>query len=62
MWVLLTSAIYPLILLIATLIDPLVRPLPPAVRFLVVVPIMTAMMVWVVLPWLHRRFGRWLAR
>jgi antibiotic biosynthesis monooxygenase (ABM) superfamily enzyme len=62
MWLLLTAAIYPLILLIATLTNPLVGSLPPAVRFLVIVPIMTGTVVWLVLPQIHRRFGRWLAR
>lgn len=62
MWILLTCAIYPLILLIVTLTDPFVRELPAPVRFLVVVPLMTATVVWVVLPQLQRRFGRWLAR
>jgi antibiotic biosynthesis monooxygenase (ABM) superfamily enzyme len=58
MWVLLTCAIYPLILVIVTLTDPLVHALPPAVRFLVVVPIMTSCVVWGVLPQIQRRFGR----
>jgi antibiotic biosynthesis monooxygenase (ABM) superfamily enzyme len=62
MWMLLTCAIYPLILFIVTLTDPLVHALPAAVRFLVVVPIMTATVVWGVLPQIQRRFGRWLAR
>jgi antibiotic biosynthesis monooxygenase (ABM) superfamily enzyme len=62
MWVLLTCTIYPLLLLIATLTDPLVHALPPAARFLVVVPLMTASVVWFVLPQIHRVFGPWLTR
>jgi antibiotic biosynthesis monooxygenase (ABM) superfamily enzyme len=62
MWVLLTCAIYPLLLVIVTLTDPLVHVLPAPVRYLVVVPLMTASVVWGVLPRLHRWFGRWLAR
>jgi antibiotic biosynthesis monooxygenase (ABM) superfamily enzyme len=62
MWVLLTCAIYPLLLLISTITDPLVHTLPPAARFLVVVPLMTASVVWVVLPQIQRLFGRWLTR
>jgi antibiotic biosynthesis monooxygenase (ABM) superfamily enzyme len=62
MWALLTCAIYPLILLIVTLTDPLTHALPAAARFLVVVPIMTASVVWGVLPQIQRRFGRWLTR
>lgn len=62
MWVLLTCAVYPLILFLVTLTDPLLNALPVATRFLVVVPIVTATMVWAVLPQIHRRFGRWLTR
>ncbi|TWF77532.1 hypothetical protein FHX44_113444 [Pseudonocardia hierapolitana] len=62
MWVLLTCAIYPLILVIVTLTDPVVHELPAAVRFIVVVPIMTATVVWGVLPRIQRWFGRWLTR
>jgi antibiotic biosynthesis monooxygenase (ABM) superfamily enzyme len=61
-WLLLTSAIYPLLLLIVSVTDPLVGALPPPVRFLVVVPLMTASVVWVVLPQIQRRFGRWVGR
>ncbi|HLU57187.1 MAG TPA: hypothetical protein VKZ81_17150 [Pseudonocardia sp.] len=60
MWVLLTLAIYPLILLLVTLTNPLLAGLPTAVRFLVVVPLMSSTVVWVVIPQIHRWFGRWL--
>jgi antibiotic biosynthesis monooxygenase (ABM) superfamily enzyme len=62
MWVLLTCAIYPLILVIVTVTDPWVHDLPAAVRFLIVVPIMTATVVWSVLPQIQRRFRSWLSR
>jgi antibiotic biosynthesis monooxygenase (ABM) superfamily enzyme len=62
MWVLLTCAIYPLILVLVTVTDPLVHALPAVLRFLIVVPIMTSTVVWGVLPQIHRRFGRWLSR
>jgi antibiotic biosynthesis monooxygenase (ABM) superfamily enzyme len=62
MWVLLTCAIYPLILVIVSLTDPFVHALPAPVRFLVVVPIMTSTVVWGVLPQIQRRFRDWLSR
>jgi antibiotic biosynthesis monooxygenase (ABM) superfamily enzyme len=61
MRVLLTCAIYPLILVIVALTDPLVHALPAPVRF-VVVPLVTASVAWGVLPQIQRRFGRWIAR
>jgi antibiotic biosynthesis monooxygenase (ABM) superfamily enzyme len=62
MWVLLTCTIYPLILVIVTVTDPFVRELPAPLRFLAVVPLMTASVVWAVLPQIQRWFGRWLTR
>jgi antibiotic biosynthesis monooxygenase (ABM) superfamily enzyme len=62
MWTLLTCAIYPLLLVIVTVTDPLVHTLPAPARFLVVVPLMTASVVWGVLPLIQRRFGRWVNR
>lgn len=62
MWVLLTCAIYPLLLTLLTVTEPLLRGLPAAVRLLVVVPLMSSTVVWVVLPQIHRWFGRWLRR
>jgi antibiotic biosynthesis monooxygenase (ABM) superfamily enzyme len=58
MWTLLTCSIYPLILFIVTLTDPFVRTFPAPARFLVVVPLVTASVVWGVLP----QIQRWLAR
>jgi antibiotic biosynthesis monooxygenase (ABM) superfamily enzyme len=62
MWVLLTCTIYPLLLVIVTVTDPFVHSLPAPVRFFAVVPLMTASVVWGVLPQIQRRFGGWLAR
>jgi antibiotic biosynthesis monooxygenase (ABM) superfamily enzyme len=62
MWVLLTCTIYPLILVIVTVTDPFVHALPAPLRFLAVVPLMTASVVWAVLPQIQRWFGRWLTR
>jgi antibiotic biosynthesis monooxygenase (ABM) superfamily enzyme len=62
MWMLLTCSIYPLILFIVTLTDPFVHAFPAPARFLVVVPLMTASVVWGVLPQIQRWFGRWLTR
>jgi antibiotic biosynthesis monooxygenase (ABM) superfamily enzyme len=62
MWVLLTWTIYPLILVIVTVTDPFVHALPAPLRFLAVVPLMTASVVWAVLPQIQRWFGRWLTR
>ncbi|GII84916.1 hypothetical protein Ssi03_29060 [Sphaerisporangium siamense] len=41
---------------------PLLDRLPPAARFAIIVPVMVALMLWVVVPLLHRVFGSWLAR
>ncbi|GAB3876892.1 hypothetical protein GCM10029964_024840 [Kibdelosporangium lantanae] len=62
MWLLLACGIYPIITVLETLAEPVLVRLPLWAHFAVVVPVMVAVMVWVVLPLLHRGFGRWMAR
>jgi antibiotic biosynthesis monooxygenase (ABM) superfamily enzyme len=62
MWLLMVCGIYPIITLLAGVAEPLLRHLPMPLRFAIVVPVMVAVMVWFVLPQLHRRFGAWLTR
>lgn len=62
LWLAMICGIYPIILVIETAGEPLLRHLAPAAQFAIVVPIMVAVMVWGVLPQIHRRFGAWLAR
>lgn len=62
LWVLVVLAVYPLITAIATLAAPLLDLLPLYLRFAVLVPVLVALMLWLVVPLLHRWFGRWLVR
>ncbi len=62
LWLLMVCGIYPIITLLVSMAEPLLRHLPMPLRFAVVVPIMVAVMVWLVLPQLQRRFGTWLTR
>ena len=61
MWLLLACGIYPIITALETAGEPLLRHLAPYTQFALIVPILVAVMVWGVLPLLHRRFGSWLA-
>ena len=60
LWLLMSCGIYPIITLLAGVTQPLLSHLPMPLRFAVIVPVMVAVMVWFVLPQLHRRFGGWL--
>jgi antibiotic biosynthesis monooxygenase (ABM) superfamily enzyme len=62
LWLVLVASIYPMITLLVGGTEPLLRSLPLPVRFALLVPIVVATMVWVVLPQVYRRLGRWLAR
>lgn len=62
MWLLLACGVYPIITGVELLAEPVLRHLPPAAQFAVIVPIMVATMVWGVLPVLHRWFGTWMTR
>ncbi|MEV4638388.1 hypothetical protein AB0J80_13660 [Actinoplanes sp. NPDC049548] len=62
LWALMVAALYPLITTGVAVAAPVLEPLPMAGRFAVIVPVMVALMVWVVVPLLHRLFGSWLVR
>lgn len=62
LWLLVVLAVYPLITLIATVAEPLLERLPLYGRFALLVPIMVALMLWLVVPAIHRAFGSWLTR
>jgi antibiotic biosynthesis monooxygenase (ABM) superfamily enzyme len=62
LWLAMICGIYPVILAVETAGEPLLRHMVPAAQFAIVVPIMVAVMVWVVLPQIHRRFAGWPAR
>jgi hypothetical protein len=62
LWLLVTLGVYPIITALDTAADPILRHLVRAAHFAVVVPIMVAVMVWGVIPLIHRCFGAWLRR
>lgn len=62
LWLLVACCIYPIITCLELLAEPVLRSLPLPAQFALLVPVMVATMVWVVLPQLHRRFGRWMTR
>lgn len=62
LWILLSCGIYPIILAVETLADPLLSLLNRPGQFALVVPIMVATIVWLVIPLLHRWFGTWMTR
>jgi antibiotic biosynthesis monooxygenase (ABM) superfamily enzyme len=62
LWLLMVGGIYPIITLLVAATEPLLRRLPLPAEFALVVPAMVAVMVWFVLPLLHRVFGGWLRR
>ncbi|WP_412743843.1 hypothetical protein [Krasilnikovia sp. MM14-A1004] len=62
LWLLMVAVLYPLITIGVTVAAPVLERLPPAGRFALIVPVMVALMVWVVIPMLHRLFGSWLQR
>jgi len=62
LWMLLSCGIYPIITIVETIGDPVLRHLTRYEQFALVVPVMVAVMVWVVIPAIHRYFGSWMAR
>jgi uncharacterized protein len=60
MWLLSSAAIYPLINLVTLVATPFLGHLALPLRFLVTIPVMGALMTWLVMPFLTRRFSRWL--
>ena len=62
LWVLIVATLYPVITIAVTAAAPALDRLPLYGRFAVIVPTMVALMLWVVVPALHRVFGEWLSR
>jgi len=62
LWLLIVVTLYPVITLAVTAAAPALDHLPLYGRFAIIVPIMVALMLWVVVPALHRLFGAWLMR
>jgi antibiotic biosynthesis monooxygenase (ABM) superfamily enzyme len=62
LWLLTVVGIYPLLTVLVTATAPLLDSLAPPLRLAIIVPIAVAAMVWVVMPFLTRRFARWLTR
>ena len=59
-WFLTLAALYVLLLTITTIAEPLLAPLAPPLRFALVLPVLSALMTWVVMPRLSRLLARWL--
>lgn len=62
LWLLVVCTLYPIITIAVTAAEPLLAGLPTYARFAIIVPVMVAVMLWVVIPLLQRFFGRWLMR
>lgn len=60
MAVLIGLGLYPVLLALTSLLQPLTAPWPPALRILVTLSISVPLMVWVVIPQLTRLFFGWL--
>ena len=55
-------AVYPTLMIILTLSDPWLGGLPRALHVLAVVCLMMPLLIWPVMPMMHRVFARWLDR
>jgi antibiotic biosynthesis monooxygenase (ABM) superfamily enzyme len=62
LWLLVVLSLYPIITLGVTVAEPALAELPTYARFAIIVPIMVAVMLWLVVPLLHKHFGVWLHR
>jgi antibiotic biosynthesis monooxygenase (ABM) superfamily enzyme len=62
MWLLTCLAIYPVITGLGYLLQAVAGGLPVYAHFLILVPIAVALLVFVVMPALTRRFHRWITR
>lgn len=62
LWILTCLAIYPVITALGYLVSAFAEGLPLYTRFLILVPVAVALLVFVVMPALTRRFARWLTR
>ncbi|MFE3227574.1 hypothetical protein [Nocardia sp. NPDC059228] len=61
LWLLTVCGIYPVITVLATILGPVLASWPTPLRLALLIPISVAAMVWIVMPFLTRRFGGWLA-
>ncbi len=61
-WLLTVCGIYPVLTVTVTVLTPLLGGLAQPARLAVIVPVAVAAMVWVVTPFLMRRFHGWLSR
>ncbi|MGW6376151.1 hypothetical protein ACWFRB_08820 [Rhodococcus sp. NPDC055112] len=61
-WLLTVCGIYPVLTVMVTVLTPLMGGVPVPARLAVIVPGVVASMVWVVMPFLTRRFHGWLSR
>jgi antibiotic biosynthesis monooxygenase (ABM) superfamily enzyme len=59
-WLLTTVGIYPIITVVSAATAPLLSELPAPLRLLLVTPVLTAVMTWVVMPALSRAAARFL--
>ncbi|WP_214415267.1 hypothetical protein [Sphaerisporangium fuscum] len=62
LWLLIVLTLYPVITVSVSIAEPVLARLPLYGRFAIIVPVMVAVMLWIVVPLLHRIFGAWLAR
>ncbi|MBC6461415.1 hypothetical protein [Actinomadura sp. HBU206391] len=62
MWVLTCLAIYPIITAFGYLLQAAIPRLPMFVRFLIMVPVAVALLIFLVMPALTKLFGSWLIR
>ena len=62
MWVLTCLAIYPVITALGYVVQAVLGGLPVYQHFLILVPIAVGLLIFVVMPALTKRFGRWLTR
>ncbi|MEV4576054.1 hypothetical protein AB0K16_22690 [Nonomuraea jabiensis] len=59
-WLVTLTALYILLLTITTIAEPLLSPLTPPLRFALLLPALTALMTWIVMPRLSRLLASWL--
>ncbi|WP_214324942.1 hypothetical protein [Nonomuraea sediminis] len=59
-WLVTLAALYVLLLTITTVAAPLLSPPAPPLRFALLLPVLTALMTWIVMPRLSRLLSSWL--
>ncbi|MFI9503139.1 hypothetical protein [Nocardia sp. NPDC052566] len=62
LWLLTVVGLYPLLTVLVTVTNPLLENLIAPLRLLIIIPIAVAAMTWVIMPFLFKRCGAWLAR